>query len=256
MARVNAVARVAPDSPLASELIMRSLVSDASARRKETLQRLVEACNQIGGKKPIKLTDIEKYIVKAYGPTMGPRAQSISNEKKLPLGMYHYVEARNRERQAAGRGAPLRGQRVSTRTLTERVEAIADMDLRADMRDLVDRLAAIEQQLARAKTLFKTLPVGVDFDAVLEGRPIESSTDSSGSANIAPTAVAALKNLVAILADDATLARCGLALRDGRITRRSGTLDELIPADVLQGVIDLCDALAGREARLLAGGGP
>ena len=236
-------------TPLTSAVIIRSLMAEAGARRRETLRRLVEACDQISATQEIKFVDIEQYIRDSCGSDVGPRAQSISNEKKLPLGMYHYVEARNRERQRSGRSSLLKGRMVFGRTLIDRVEKIADMDLRSEMRDVVDRLETTERAFARAKALFKML--NMDFDELaLDNTTARQLVD--GDYKVEPEAINALHQLLAILTDDGLLSRCGLALREGRIARRAGTMDELIPAEVMTGVLSLQKSLRIRSSTQLS----
>ena len=89
-----------------------------------------------------------------------------------------------------------------------------------------------------------------DFDAMVDGALAKPVGDGAAS-GVPEAQIKALQELVAILKDDSTLRRCGLSNADGRIARRGGTGDELIPPDLLSSVFALCDALQGRALRAI-----
>ena len=221
--------------------ILERLRVNASARRQASLTRLVEACDYLITKGPIKLSGIEAFIVKSSGRGAGPKAQTISNEKSRDLGMHHYVEARNRERLVAGRSAGLQRGVGTKLDVVRMIETIDDMDVRTEMRDLVDRAKLAEAALARAKHVLKTFRPGVDIDAFLAGRE-PNRPESSGALDTRNTA--SLIRVINILTDNGRLLNCGLAYEEGRVRRRIGTRDELVDVDTMATLVALRDRLS------------
>lgn len=229
-----------PVAPATSQTILDTLLAEAgNDRRRETLARLKEACDALDAKgQSYKLSDVQRVVEEKHGKDAGPKAQSISNERKRPLGMYHYVEARERELAAkpAGRGAR---PRAAVNGVAVAIDRIEDMDTRSAMLDLQDRLTVAEKSLERAKTLFKTLRPGVDPERLLNGQGLLDTAAPAVSAE----QVAALQQLVAILTDDEKLSTVGLSFDGRRVRRKTGTRDELVAPRVLEGVTSLLVAL-------------
>jgi hypothetical protein len=224
--------------PTTSAMILENLLAEAgNDRRRETLARLKEACDALAGRRhPLKLADIQKAVEGKHGKEAGPKAQSISNERSRPLGMYHYVEARERERLAEAAPQPIRRTRGGD-ALAAMIDRIDDMDTRSAVYDLQDRCLLAEKALERAKALFKALRPGADLDRLLGGQ--EAAVAALPTAALAEEQVAALGRLLAILTDDAKLATVGLSYDGRRVRRKAGTRDELIDPVTL----DLCAAL-------------
>jgi len=226
------------ETPKTSATIFECLMAEAgNDRRRETLGRLREACDALAARRQsLRLADIQKAVETRHGKEAGPKAQSVSNERKRPFGMYHYVEARERER--AAESAPGRsGRRRSSDPLTAMVDSIEDMDVRSAVRDLQDRCVSAEKALERAKALFKALRPGADVGRLLNG---EAMSPEDGSPASAPAEqVEALGRLLGILTDDARLGVVGLGFDGRRVRRRSGTRDELVDPNTL----DHCAAL-------------
>ena len=229
-----------PVAPATSQAILDTLLAEAgNDRRRETLARLKEACDALEAKgQSFKLSDVQRVVEERHGKDAGPKAQSISNERKRPLGMYHYVEARERELAAKPASRSVR-QRAAVNGVAVAIERIEDMDTRSAMLDLQDRLTVAEKSLERAKTLFKTLRPGVDPERLLNGQGLLDTTMPAVSAE----QVAALQQLVAILTDDEKLSTVGLSFDGRRVRRKTGTRDELIPYSVLAAVTALAAEL-------------
>lgn len=221
--------------------ILDTLLAEAGYdRRRETLTRLKEACDALEAKgQGYKLSDVQRVVEEKHGKDAGPKAQSISNERKRPLGMYHYVEARERELAAKPIGRSVR-LRASVNGVAVAIDRIEDMDTRSAMLDLQDQLTVAEKSLERAKTLFKTLRPGVDPERLLNGQGLLDTTTPAVSAD----QVAALQQLVAILTDDEKLSTVGLSFDGRRVRRKAGTRDELISATILAPVVTLAAALS------------
>lgn len=212
-----------------SESIMDALVREATNdRRRETLARLRAACQVLITKaRPIKIKDIEREVVQAHGKDAGPKAQSISNEKDRPLGMYHYVMACERERLAMPSAMNRTGRPAKRQDAVENaIHKIKDMDVRSVIFDLHDRCLLAEKELARARLLLKTLKPGMDVAALIEGGIQENSEATELSASQRE----ALMKLVAVLTDNDRLAAVGLTFDGKRVKRKSGTGDQLIDA--------------------------
>jgi hypothetical protein len=227
-------------TPKTSATIFEGLLAEAgNDRRRETLGRLREACDDLAARgQPLRLADIQKAVESRHGKEAGPKAQSVSNERKRPVGMYHYVEARERER--AAESAPGRSGRCrSGDPLTAMIDSIDDMDVRSAVRDLQDRCIASEKALERAKVLFKALRPGMDIGRLFGGEavPLEGGPPAPAAAE----QVEALGRLIGILTDDAKLGLVGLGYDGRRVRRRSGTRDELVDPNTL----DHCAALLG-----------
>lgn len=229
-----------PVAPATSQAILDNLLAEAgNDRRRETLARLKAACDALEAKGlAYKLSDIQRVVEEQHGKDAGPKAQSISNERKRPLGMYHYVDARERELAAKPAGRSVR-PRAAVNGVAVAIERIEDMDTRSAMLDLQDRLTVAERSLERAKTLFKTLRPGVDPERLLNGQGLLDTAAPAVSAE----QVAALQQLVAILTDDEKLSTVGLSFDGRRVRRKTGTRDELIPYSVLAAVTALAAEL-------------
>ena len=229
-----------PVAPATSQAILDTLLAEAgNDRRRETLARLKAACDALEAKGlAYKLSDIQRVVEEQHGKDAGPKAQSISNERKRPLGMYHYVDARERELAAKPAGRSVR-PRAAVNGVAVAIERIEDMDTRSAMLDLQDRLTVAEKSLERAKTLFKTLRPGVDPERLINGQGLLDTAAPAVSAE----QVAALQQLVAILTDDEKLSTVGLSFDGRRVRRKAGTRDELIPYSVLAAVTALAAEL-------------
>lgn len=126
--------------------------------------------------RPIKIRDIEREIVKVHGKDTGPKAQSISNERDRPLGMYHYVMACERERLAMPSAINKTGGPTKRQDAIESaIHKIKDMDIRSAMSDLHDRCLLAEKELARAKLLLKTVNPRADIEALINGNATSST---------------------------------------------------------------------------------
>jgi len=215
-----------------AESIMDALVREATNdRRRETLARLKAACQVLITKaRPIKIRDVEREIIQAHGKDSGPKAQSISNEKDRPLGMYHYVMACERERLAV----PFRINKTSRPAkrqdaVESAIHKIKDMDVRSVMFDLHDRCLLAEKELMRAKTLLKTLTPGADITALIDGEEV-SAVPSSISGHHRE----ALTRLLVALSDNTKLGAVGLINDGKRVKRKAGTGDELIDVGTIE----------------------
>jgi hypothetical protein len=212
-----------------AESIMDALVREATNdRRRETLTRLKAACQVLITKaRPIKIKDIEREVVQAHGKDAGPKAQSISNERDRPLGMYHYVMACERERlgmpsQMNKSGRPAKRQDA----VESAIHKIKDMDIRSVMFDLHDRCLLAEKELGRAKVLMKTLKPGADIEALISGNGDHQATTSAEA--LSTEQRVALKALLDALCDNAHLATVGLVNDGRRVKRKTGTSDQLV----------------------------
>ena len=210
-----------------AESIMDALFREATNdRRRETLARLRAACQVLMTKaRPIKIKDIEREVVHAHGKDAGPKAQSISNEKDRPLGMYHYVMACERERLAMPSAMNKTGRSAKRQDAVESaIHKIKDMDVRSVMFDLHDRCLLVEKELARAKALLKSLNPGADVAAMIEGLPQQTGR----VAGMPKPEFEALEDMVDALSNNSRLSRVGLVNDGRRVKRKSGTGDELI----------------------------
>lgn len=225
-----------PVASSTSSAILETLLAESgNDRRRETLNRLKAACDALEAKRQrYKLKDIQRVVEDTHGKEAGPKAQSISNERKRPLGMYHYVEARLRDLEVKQPTRTVRLGPMETRIATA-IDRIDDMDTRSAMLDLQDRLMVAEKGLERAKKLFKTLRPGVDPERLMNGQALLDTTESP----VPHEHVAALQQLVAILIDDEKLSTVGLSFDGRRVRRRGGTRDELVSPSVLSGLQEL-----------------
>lgn len=209
-----------------AESIMAALVHEATNdRRRETLARLRAACQVLMAKaRPIKIKHIEREIVQAHGKDAGPKAQSISNERDRPLGMYHYVMACERERLAMPSAMNKTGRPAKRQDAVESaIQKIKDMDVRSVMFDLHDRCLLAERELGRARALLKTLKPGADIEALITVLPIKNDLPTLRDSHRD-----ALKQLIEALTDNKRLGAVGLVNDGTRIKRKSGTADELL----------------------------
>lgn len=223
-----------------AEAIMSALVLEATNdRRRETLARLKAACQVLMTKaRPIKIRDVEREIVQAHGKDVGPKAQSISNEKDRTLGMYHYVMACERERTALPSAMNKTGRPSKRQDAVESaIHKIRDMDVRSAMFDLHDRCLLAEKELVRAKALLKTLRPGMDVAALIEGE----NQESQETTELSPSQREALQRLVAVLTNNDRLAAVGLTNDGKRVKRKVGTGDELIDAATINIVSKIID---------------
>lgn len=223
-----------------SESIMDALVREATNdRRRETLARLKVACHVLMTKaRPIKIRDIEREIVQSHGKDAGPKAQSISNEKDRPLGMYHYVMACERERVAMPSAMNKTSRPAKRQDAVESaIHKIKDMDVRSVMFDLHDRCLLAEKELARARALLKTLNPGADVAALLDGRPQKTGR----APGLSEAELKALEDVVDALSNNSRLSHVGLANDGKRVKRKGGTGDQLISAssvDIIRAMLD------------------
>lgn len=231
--------------------IMSILVLDAdSERRRETLAHLKVCCEMLIGRgRPFGLADVQRTVQERFGKHAGPKAQSISNERKRPLGMYHYVAACMREV-----GNPSLGGKAKTRKggppVLAAIDRIDDVDIRSAMLDLHERAEVAVRTLSRAKLLLKVVRPGTNIDALLSGGIGAGAPEVQ---DVPIECVEALERLVEILTSDEKLAQVGLSYDGRRVKRRTGTRDELIGPMVLVGLQKLLEVLltpAGSERRL------
>jgi hypothetical protein len=216
-----------------ADSIMDALVREATNdRRRETLARLKAACQVLITKaRPIKIKDIEREVVQAHGKDVGPKAQSISNEKDRLLGMYHYVMACERERTALPSAMNKTGRPAKRQDAVESaIHKIKDMDVRSVMFDLHDRCLLAEKELARAKALMKTLNPGADITALIEGKLPAGKNDTLLSLEQR----GAINDVVSALTDNARLGQVGLINDGKRVKRKGGTGDKLIDATSIE----------------------
>ncbi|MEJ8676094.1 hypothetical protein [Chromobacterium amazonense] len=235
---------LASTPPTTSEAILTTLMAEAgNERRKDTLIRLKEACDYlVATGTPFQLTNVQRVIENKFGKEAGPKAQSISNERKRPLGMYHYVEARERELQASK--LPSRSiQPGRSEAVARAIDRIDDIDTRSAMHDLYDRLVVAEKSLARAKVVFKTLGRGADWEHLISG---QERQEGAVGLPISEELVVALQRLVRVLTDNGKLEVVGLHYDGRRVRRKTGTRDELLDPKTLEGVQVLAKQLLAR----------
>lgn len=232
-----------PVASVTSNDIWAALTVEAgNERRRETLTRLKFACDSLEATgTPFQLTNLQRVIEAKFGKDAGPKAQSISNERKRPLGMYHYVEAREREAAASRRRARSNvfGGTKATAKLIDRID---DIDARSAMQDLYDRLQVAEKGLTRAKAILKTLSPGADWQALMNGTaPNRDALGSMGPAS--EVNVMSLQRLVNTLTDNTKLDAVGLHYDGRRVRRKTGTRDELFDPKTLSDVQALVNQL-------------
>lgn len=233
-----------PVVPATSAAILDALIAEAgNDRRRETLSRLKLACDSLESTgTSFQLANVQRVVEKQFGKQSGPKAQSISNERKRSLGMYHYVEAREREALASRRPERLRGL-GGTDAATRAIDQIDDIDVRSSMQDLHDRLLVAEKGLARAKTLFKSLGRGADWELLIAG---QESQERAGGDQVPEALVLALQRMMQTLTDNVRLDAVGLHYDGRRIRRKTGTRDELIDPTTLSSVQELTRKLLRR----------
>lgn len=231
---------ITPTTPATSEAILATLQAEASnERRRVTLLRLKDACDHLTNRgEQVRPSDIQRVLEKKFGKDAGPKAQSISNERKRSLGMYHYVEARERERLALKSTRPRQTPSRGENSILRAIDRIDDIDTRSAMLDVYDRLMVAEKGLERAKVLLKTLHPRAELAELLKGNP-HPNTIKTSDFSISAEYVTALQRLVSILTNNEKMANVGLIFDGRRIRRKTGTCDELLDPKTLDGVIAL-----------------
>jgi hypothetical protein len=215
--------------------------SEGGNRRRATLLRLKEACDVIAARgQTITGAAVEKHCREAHG--MGPRAQSIANEKSKPLGMWHYLQARQAEQ-----AGPARSKRGRAEPVMAVIDGVEDPDQRSRLRDLYAESQLNGRKLRRAQALFAKIAPGVDFDRWLESWKSGATAPATLPARIASTVdirhIQTLADAIAVLTDARTLDRCGLLYDGKRVKRKGGTGEPLLGLGVIDGLIGLRDAL-------------
>jgi hypothetical protein len=228
-----AVSASSPERPVSERILAEMDSAASSSTRRDTLARLKEACDSLAKRgQPLRLAGIEKEIKKKHGPKAGPSAQSMANDKE---GMRRYVASREREREAETPASERRGRRAAGAALSLLLDSMKDPDARSRLMDLHDRCRLAETSLARAKALLSALDSAADIDALLSGKPAASLTPATQGVD--PSCIDALRRLTAILGDEKKLAAAGLIREPGgRVRRKTGTGDELVPPSVISGV--------------------
>jgi hypothetical protein len=147
-------------------------------------------------------------------------------------GMRRYVAAREREREAETPASERRGRRAAGEAISLLLDSMKDPDARSRLMDLHDRCRLAETSLARAKALLSALDSSADIDALLSGKPAASLMPAVHGFD--PSHMDAVRRLAAILGDEKKLAAAGLVREPGgRVRRKSGTGDELVPPSVI-----------------------
>lgn len=224
--------QVVASSFTTAEAIFKSLHTDAgNDRRRESLARLKYACDSLIEKgSPLKLSNVQRTIEAKFGRDAGPKAQSISNERKRTLGMYHYLEALERECKAKKSAYRTNAKNNSEDAISRAIDRIVDIDVRSTMHDIHDQKLVAEMGLKRAKSLFKTLNPGFDVEKLLSGQQTLGNTGLSG---ITAEMKLALCNIVEILTDNQRLDFVGLSFDGRRVRRKAGTMDEMVDSTTL-----------------------
>ena len=150
--------------------------------------------------------------------------------------MYHYVHARLRD--LTGKGNSASG--TTRNDQLKLIDRIDDPDIRSSMLDLYDRMSVAERKLFRVRSLLKTLRPALDVDALVEGR---EQPAAAGVAALPTAGIAALCRLMAILQDEERLGAAGLFHDGRRVRRKTGTRDEFLEPDTLNGLHALLKAL-------------
>lgn len=214
------------------------------AGRQATLARLKEACDALEVRRvAIRSTAVEEYIKQKYGKETGPRAQSISNEKGRRLGMWHYLQARQREQ----KGLRLRNPR---KDLTKVIDEIEDSYRRDRLRSMQAESELNARKLQRAQSLFAKIAPGVDFSRLLSTWKLSDDAialPAQGLPNVDVKHLKALKEAITSLTDANVLDRCGLRYDGKRVERKGGTGDVLLGLGVLVELISLYDVLTKSE---------
>ena len=220
-----------------SDKIFDEISGNATGKKAASLARLKEACDALSKKGgQLRLADIEREIVKRHGSGAGPKAQSIANDKE---GMRRYVDAREREIQSSGQPG---GRRPANQSFALLLDSVKDQDSRSRLLELHDRCRIAETSFARAKALLTSLEPGADIDALLAGR--SSGLVMTRKISADPEHVDALRSLAGILGDEKKLAAAGLVREPGgRVRRKSGTGDELVPPSVITALDAMSKAL-------------
>ncbi|CAH1673993.1 conserved hypothetical protein [Hyphomicrobiales bacterium] len=213
---------------------------DPMVGRRATLVRLKEACDALDARRRvITAAGVESYLEGQYGKGAGPKAQSIANEKSKQFGLWHYLQAREREQI----GIRPRNQRKQIATV---IDEVGDAEQRDRLRHLHAESELNARKLRRAQMLFARISPGVDFDRVL-------ASWNAGDGAVALPAVQevdvqhlkALKAAIGALTDPVVLDRCGLRYDGKRVERKSGTGEALLGLGVVSGLVALHDALSG-----------
>lgn len=210
--------------------------------RRATLMRLKEACDALEMRRQaIKSSAVEAYLEGVYGKGTGPKAQSIANEKGRPLGMWHYIQAREREQKG------LRPRNVR-KQVARVIDEVDDPDQRDRLRNLHAESELNARKLRRAQSLFSQIAPGVNFDRLLENWKIGGGAISlpmQPNRGIEVDHLKALKAAIAALTDPIVLDRCGLRYDGKRVERKGGTGEALLGLGVVSGLISLHEALSG-----------
>jgi len=226
-----------------SQSILETLLAESgNERRRQSIIRVKEACDALEAKgRTFKLSDIQKMIENKHGTGIGPKAQSISNERVRTLGLHHYVEARTRELNFSKLKNNSGRSNHSESMVQAAINKIDDIDTRSKMHDVYDRLIVAENGLKRAKVIFKGLQPGIDPENFLNG---QAQVHSPNNQTIPQQGISALKNLILILRDEEKLNAVGLSFDGRRIRRKTGTRDEFIDPITLEGLNVLKDSLS------------
>lgn len=239
--------------------------ADRQARPKErngTLDRLVEACNDIADGKAraiikeglpeaevnyrrplvlIKPPRVEEYVLarraldvrarRIPSPWTGPTATTIRKD----AGLLEYVRVREQEQAAVVPGKV-------KQSVDQTLDRIEDMALRTELRFLLSHARQAEHDLRRLKEGMRKLRPTIDVESLISGRgtgkmpELEQSGigalpvhHKSGGDNLAHAFTAVLK-----LTNQRLLSKCGLEFSEefGNVVERK-TRFELITADEL-----------------------
>lgn len=215
---------------------------DPKGGRRATLIRLKEACDALEARRQaIRGSAVEAYLQEVHGKGIGPKAQSIANEKGKSLGMWHYLQAREREQKG------LR-PRSARKQIARVIDEVDDPDQRDRLRDLHAESELNARKLHRAQTLFSRIAPGVNFDRVLESWKVGDgpiSLPMQSRRSIEADHLKALKAAITALTDPIVLDRCGLRYDGKRVERKGGTGEALLGLGVVNGLMSLHEALTG-----------
>ena len=126
-------------------------------RRRETLERLKEACDGLVAKgSPLGLKAIEREVQSRHGKNAGPKAQSLANASGAELR--RYVDLREAERAAYFGSAAKAPQALAKLLKTEGSDPV----LVSRVMELQSELDRTKDELKRAKALLASGQFGVD----------------------------------------------------------------------------------------------